>query len=158
MAAAQVVENHGDEWGLTWYLPWGLYTSFLTWTCLPNSLAASGAPSLNISSNSPLSNNHEDHLNHHKNSNKLRNETRHPIMDLMGSQWKLRQQHDWNFPMEWKPLQNQYWCQKKKIQKNSNVRITVWDVSRKVNYLNKATWDGKIITELTRSITSTKIG
>ena len=26
MAAAQEAENHGDEWGLTWYLPWGIYT------------------------------------------------------------------------------------------------------------------------------------
>ena len=25
MAAAQIAENHGDEWGLTWYLRWGGY-------------------------------------------------------------------------------------------------------------------------------------
>ena len=27
MAAAQAAENHGDEWGLTWYLRWGIYKS-----------------------------------------------------------------------------------------------------------------------------------
>ena len=25
--AVQVTENHGDEWGFTWYLRWGIYTS-----------------------------------------------------------------------------------------------------------------------------------
>ena len=51
-----------------------------------------------------LSNDHEDHPNQHKNSHKLCNEVRHPIVNLMESQWKLRQQHDQNFPMEGKPL------------------------------------------------------
>ena len=27
MAAAQAAENHEDEWGLTWYFLWGIYTS-----------------------------------------------------------------------------------------------------------------------------------
>ena len=27
IAVAQAAENHGDEWGLTWYFPWGIYTS-----------------------------------------------------------------------------------------------------------------------------------
>ena len=35
---------------------------------------------------------------------KLYGEMGHPILNLMGSQWKLREQHDQNFPMEWKPL------------------------------------------------------
>ena len=26
MVAAQTAEKHGDEWGLTWYLQWGIYT------------------------------------------------------------------------------------------------------------------------------------
>ena len=51
-----------------------------------------------------LSNDHEDHPNQHKNSHKLCDETGHPIMNLTESQWKLRQQHDQNFPMEEKPL------------------------------------------------------
>ena len=50
-----------------------------------------------------LSNDHEDHPNQHKNSYKLCDEMGHPVVNLMESQWKLRQQHQ-NFPMEGKPL------------------------------------------------------
>ena len=50
MAAVQPAENHGDEWGLTWYLRWGIYTSIPTWTHSQNSLAAAEALSLKISS------------------------------------------------------------------------------------------------------------
>ena len=49
MVAAQAAENHGDEWGLTWYLWWGIYTSILTWTHSQNSPAASEALTLKIS-------------------------------------------------------------------------------------------------------------
>ena len=38
------------------------------------------------------------------------------------------------------------------------MRITVLDPSRKVNHLSKVTWDRQIMTELTRSISSTRIG
>ena len=50
MAAAKAAENHGDEWGLTWYFLWGIYTSIPTWTHSQNSLAAAEALSLKISS------------------------------------------------------------------------------------------------------------
>ena len=50
MAAAQAAENHGDEWGLTWYLRWAIYTSIPTWNHSQNSLAAAEALSLKISS------------------------------------------------------------------------------------------------------------
>ena len=50
MAAAQPAENHGDEWDLTWFLQWGIYTSTPTWTYSQNSLAAAEALSLKISS------------------------------------------------------------------------------------------------------------
>ena len=46
-----------------------------------------------------LSNDHEDRLNRHENSHKLCNDTGHPVVNLMESQWKLRQQHDQNLPM-----------------------------------------------------------
>ena len=29
MAATQATENHEDEWGLTWYLQGGIYTSII---------------------------------------------------------------------------------------------------------------------------------
>ena len=47
-----------------------------------------------------LSINPEDHPNQPVNSNKPHDEMRHPVLSLMESQWKLRQQHDQNFPLE----------------------------------------------------------
>ena len=46
-----------------------------------------------------LSNDHKDCPNQCKNSHKLCDETGHPIVNLMESQWKLRKQHDQNYPM-----------------------------------------------------------
>ena len=43
-------KNQEDEWGLKWYLWWGVYTSFATWTDWKNLEAATEAPSLKISS------------------------------------------------------------------------------------------------------------
>ena len=51
-----------------------------------------------------LSNDHKDCPHQHENSHKLCDEMGHPVMNLIESQWKLRQQHDQNFPMEGKPL------------------------------------------------------
>ena len=51
-----------------------------------------------------LSNDHENHPNQHKNSHKPLDETGYPVLSSLESQWKLRQQHDQNFPMEGKPL------------------------------------------------------
>ena len=48
VAAAQEAENHGDEWGLTQYFLWGIYTSIPTRIHSQNSLAAAEAPSLKI--------------------------------------------------------------------------------------------------------------
>ena len=39
---------------------------------------------------------------------KPRNESGHPVLSLLESQWKLRLQHDQNFPMAGKSLQNKY--------------------------------------------------
>ena len=51
-----------------------------------------------------LSNDHEDRPNQRKISHKQCDEMGHPVMHMMESQWKLRQQHDQNFSMEGKPL------------------------------------------------------
>ena len=53
MAVAQAAENHGDEWGLTWYLRWGIYTSIPFWThsqnpSYVNSLDSRGTPSSKV--------------------------------------------------------------------------------------------------------------
>ena len=47
---------------------------------------------------------------------------------------------------------------KKEIEKSRTVRITFWVPNGKVNHLSKVVWDRKIITEFTRSISSTRIG
>ena len=44
----------------------------------------------------------------YKNGYKLRDEMEHLVVNWMESQWKLRQQHDHNFPMDGKPLQSKY--------------------------------------------------
>ena len=51
-----------------------------------------------------LSNGDEDRSNQPKNSHKLCDETGHLVGSLIKSQWKLRQQHNQNFPMEGKAL------------------------------------------------------
>ena len=61
------------------------------------------------------SNDYKDNSNQHKNNHKLCDETGCPIVNLMESQWKLRQQYDQNFPMEEKLLQNKYQRPKKEI-------------------------------------------
>ena len=53
-----------------------------------------------------LSNDHKDHPNQQQNSHKPHNKRVHPVLNLLESQWKLRQ-HDQNFPMEGKPLKKE---------------------------------------------------
>ena len=54
-----------------------------------------------------LSIDHEDHPNQHENSHKLCDERGHPVVNLMESQWTLRQQHDQNLPVEGKAIVEQ---------------------------------------------------
>ena len=51
-----------------------------------------------------LSNDCKDHSNKHENSHKQCDEAGHPIVNMMESQRKLKQQQDQNFPMQGKPL------------------------------------------------------
>ena len=51
-----------------------------------------------------LSNDNKDYSSQHENCQKPRHETGHPVLSLLESQQKLRQQHDQNFLMEGKPL------------------------------------------------------
>ena len=43
MAAIQAAKSHGYEWGLTWYIWCGIYTSILAWIHSQNSLATAEA-------------------------------------------------------------------------------------------------------------------
>ena len=65
-----------------------------------------------------LSNDHEDHPNQHKNSHKLCNEKGHPVLSLLGSQWKLRQ-HDQDFQWRESHSKTNTNRRKKEIQKSS---------------------------------------
>ena len=55
-----------------------------------------------------FSNDHKDCPNQQKNSHKLWDRMRNPLMALTKSIWKLRQQRDQNFLMMRKSLQNKY--------------------------------------------------
>ena len=66
-----------------------------------------------------ISNDYDDHPNQHENSHKPCDEMGNLVLSLLESQWKLRQQHDQNFPMEGKPLQNV----PEQINKSERVRL-----------------------------------
>ena len=64
-----------------------------------------------------LSNDHKDHSNQHNNSHKKCDETGHPVVNMMESQWELRQHHDRNFPMEEKLVEQILALEKTNISK-----------------------------------------
>ena len=103
MVAAEAAEDHGDEWSLTWYLRWGIYTSNPTWTHSQTLLVAADA-GWSYPLMKHLSDDQKDCPNQHENINKLHDETEHPILNLMKSQWKLRQQQHQSFSIEVKSL------------------------------------------------------
>ena len=141
-------------WGLTWYLPWGIYTWIPTWTQSQNSQATAEALSLKISS--------------HGTSLKLSQRSTQSAQEVTGyalkwdillwiwwnemktGQWKLRQQHDQNFPMEGKPPE----------EKNKSKRAGLWELKSGMQVGKLTIWVGsfEIITEFTRFISSTTIG
>ena len=101
-----------------------------------------------------LSNDHEDHPNQHKNSHKLWDVMGHFIVNLMESQWKLRQQHDQNFGA--KAIVEQILALE---VRNKSKRVEPWESQSWI-------WVGKLtiwvrsceITEFTRLVSSTRIG
>ena len=106
-----------------------------------------------------LSIDREDNPNQHENSHKLCDERGY----LFWVYWKANGNRDNNMIKisEWRDIHcrtNTIVRRKKQIQKSRTVRVTVKDPSRKVNHLSKVVWDRKIITEFTRSISSTRIG
>ena len=86
-------------------------------------------------------------------------EMRNPLLSLAESQW------NWENNMirisHWRKRHcrtNTSLRKNKSVQKSRTVRVTARDSSRKVNLLNKVIGDRQIITEFTRSISSTGVG
>ena len=147
------------EWGLTWYLWWAIYTSIPTWTDSQNSLAAAEAPSLKISPPWNIS---------QMITKTIPISTRIVISYamkwgiLLWISWKVNGNWDNNMIRisQWRESHcktNTSIRRKKEIQKSRTVRIKVRDLSRKVNHLSMVIWNRKIMTELTRSISPTRI-
>ena len=63
LASAQLAENHGDEWGLTWYLWRGMYTSIPVWTTYKIQFQQQKYHGTSLD--------WEDHPNQHESSHKL---------------------------------------------------------------------------------------
>ena len=61
-----------------------------------------------------------------------------PIVNMMESQWKLRQQHDQKIFNVGKAIVEQMLAsEERKKSKSRTVRIMVWDHSKRVNHLSK---------------------
>ena len=90
-----------------------IYTSISTWNHSQKSLAAAVTLSVKVSSKGTSLKWPQRLPQSVQYSHKLCDETGHPILSLLESQWKLRQQHDQNSPMERKSLRNKYLNQKK---------------------------------------------
>ena len=64
----------------------------------------------------------------------------HPVLSLLESRWKLRQQHDQNFPMDgWKAIIEQTLVLEEinQSKRTGLRRVTVRDPSWRVNHLSK---------------------
>ena len=86
MAAAKAPENHGDDWGLTWYFPWGIYKWIPTWTHSQNSLVVAAALSLKLFSHLTSLKWSQRPPNQHKNSHKPCDERGHHVLSLLEHQ------------------------------------------------------------------------
>ena len=86
-----------------------------------------------------LSNDHENHPNQKENSHNQRDETGYSAVNLMESQWKLRQQLDQNFLMAGKTIAEQIVASEERNKsKRAGLGESQSDPSRKVNHLSKA--------------------
>ena len=61
----------------------------------------------------------------------------HPVLSLLESQWKLRQQHDQNFPMEKAIVEQILTSEEINKSKTAGWKVIVMDPRREVNYLSK---------------------
>ena len=144
MAAAQAAENHGDEWGLSGYLRWGIYTSIPTWSHSQNSRGATSTEFKDILPWNISQMMRKTVLIRIVISYAMKRGIPLWIWSKVNGNW------DSNIRIsQWSESHcrtNTSVRRKKEIQKNRTVRITAWDASRKVNHLSKVVWDRKIIT------------
>ena len=159
MVAPQAAENHGNEWSLTWYLRWDMYTSIPTWTNSQfirsnRSTEFKDIPPWNISQmiTKTLSISMRIVVIY-----AMKRDIPFQVWQKVNGNWgnnmiRISQLKESNSRTNIAPED------RNKIQKSCIVRVTVRDPSRKVNHLSKVIWDGKFITEFTRSISSTRIG
>ena len=98
-----------------------------------------------------VSNDHKDHPNLCKNSDKQHDEMWHPIVDMMESQRKLRQSHDRKANLEQILVP-------KEINKSKKAGLRELQSGIQVGKLTISLKSFEIITEFTRSISSTRIG
>ena len=150
--ATRAAENHRNEWGLIWYLRWGIYTSVPTWTHPHNSLAAAEALNLRYPPMEHFSNNRKNHPHQQMHSRSCGNkasciEFTEKLMETDTTTWL-------EFSNGGKAIAEQTLASEEKIQKSRTVKVTVKDPSRKVKHTSKIIWDRKILTEFARSISS----
>ena len=160
MAATQAAKNHGDAWGLTWFLRWGIYV-YINSNLNPLTKFTSSSRGTEF----------KDILPYHLSTitKTIPMSTTIVISHAMKRgilswvYWKVNGNWDNNMIRisKWRESHcrtNASVRRKKQIQKSKTVTVTVRDPSRKVKYLSKVVWDRKIIKEFTRSISSTRIG
>ena len=123
MAAAKAAENHGDEWGLTWFLRQGINISIPTWIRQQNSLVAEEPLSLKIFSLGNLSYDHKGWPNQLKNTHKLCNKTGHPFeFDEKSVETEIT---TWSeFTNEWKVIVEQILASE---EINQSERARLWE-------------------------------
>ena len=86
MVAVKAAEKHGDDWGLTWYLFWGIYTIIPTWSHSQNSLAPAETLSLKISFHGTSLKWWQRLSQLPQECHKLCSEMGHPLLSLIESQ------------------------------------------------------------------------
>ena len=159
MAAAQASENHGDKWGLTWCFLWGIYASVPTWTHLQNSLVAAEALSIKIRFHGTSLNDHKDHPNQHENSQVMQgNGASHCEYD--GKSMETDTTIWPEFPYRGKAIVEQILAseKRKKFKRVGLIQVeklTIWVRSFEIIIITIIIMIWKIITEFTRSISST---